>query len=70
MSEPKSMTNQIAAEVQRYWIVDSVTGVTWAMGGAFRDRETAHREMLRLAWKYANSDLRVVQAQLKEAEKG
>ena len=53
-----------------YWIVDSVTGCTWAMGGAFRDKQSATREMLRLAWKYQNSDLRVVQRQLKEAEEG
>ena len=54
------MTNQTAAEVRRWWIVDSVTGCTWAMGGAFRDKESAKREMLRLAWKHKNSDLRVV----------
>lgn len=54
------MTNQTAAEVRRWWIVDSVTGIAWAMGGAFRDKESAKREMLRLAWKHKNSDLRVV----------
>jgi len=46
----------------RYWIVDYKTGVAWAEGGAFKDKQIADSERLRLADKYWNPDLRIVAA--------
>jgi hypothetical protein len=45
---------------KHFWIIDRKTGCTWAMGGAFRDKQIAEAECLRLKWKYGNQDLRVV----------